>query len=98
MIRDEPAHYIAWRSLPGSDIENSGSVRFLPATEGTGTIVKVIFEYKPPAGRLGATISALLGEEPRIQVENDLRKFKELIESGEAIDGAATGEATTDEK
>jgi uncharacterized membrane protein len=82
-IRDHENHLIAWRSLDGSTVENSGSVRFQPATGGRGTEVKVIFEYKPPAGALGATIAKLLGEEPSLQVEADLRRFKQLMETGE---------------
>ena len=86
IIRDEPNHYIAWRSLENSDVANSGSVRFVPNEQGNGTIVRVIFEYKPPAGALGAVIAKLFGEEPNQQVESDLMRFKELMESGEAGD------------
>jgi uncharacterized membrane protein len=81
MIRDEFAHYIAWRSLTGSDIENSGSVRFIPTPDGRGTEVKVILEYHPPAGKMGATVAALLGGDPKLQVEDDLHRFKLLMEN-----------------
>jgi uncharacterized membrane protein len=92
-IRDQENHYIAWRSLAGSTVENSGSVRFLPATGGRGTEVKVIFEYTPPAGALGATVAKLFGEEPGLQVEADLRRFKQLMETGEipTIEGQPRG-------
>ena len=93
IVRDDPNHYIAWRSLPDADVDNSGSVRFIPAPERRGTEVKVIFEYKPPAGKIGVAIAKLFGEEPQIQVAQDLRRFKELMETGEltTIEGQSGG-------
>lgn len=73
---------IAWRSLPGSDIDNAGSVHFIPA--GDGTEVRVVLSYDPPAGRVGAAVAKLLGEEPEQQVEEDLRRFKQVMEAAEA--------------
>jgi uncharacterized membrane protein len=72
---------IAWRSLPGSDIDNAGSVHFIPA--GDGTEVRVVLRYDPPAGRVGAAVAKLLGEEPEQQVEEDLRRFKQVMEAVE---------------
>ena len=70
---------IAWRSLPGADVDNAGSVHFTPA-EG-GTEVRVVLSYDPPAGKVGASVAKLLGEEPSQQVEEDLRRFKQVIEA-----------------
>jgi uncharacterized membrane protein len=75
-IEDE---LIAWRSLPGSDIDNAGSVHFTPA--GDATEVRVVLSYDPPAGRVGAAVAKLLGEEPGTQVDEDLRRFKQVMES-----------------
>jgi uncharacterized membrane protein len=75
-IEDE---LIAWRSLAGSDIDNAGSVHFTPA--GNATEVRVVLSYDPPAGRVGAAVAKLLGEEPGQQVEEDLRRFKQVMES-----------------
>ncbi|HEU5102298.1 MAG TPA: SRPBCC family protein [Roseiflexaceae bacterium] len=83
MSEDRPNELIAWRSLPGADVENAGSVRFEPATGGRGTLVRVVFDYTPPAGALGAAVAKLFGEEPRQQVEGDLRRFKNIMEAGE---------------
>jgi len=74
---------IAWRSLPGGDIENEGSVEFLPATAGHGTIVKATIAYRPPAGKAGVLLAKLFGEEPAVQAKDDLRRFKAMIETGE---------------
>ena len=71
---------IAWRSLPGSDIDNAGSVHFTPAAD-AATEVRVVLSYDPPAGRVGAAVAKLLGEEPAKQVEEDLRRFKQVMES-----------------
>jgi uncharacterized membrane protein len=72
---------IAWRSLPGADVDNAGSVHF--ETTGNGTEVRVVLSYDPPAGKVGATVAKLLGEEPSQQVEEDLRRFKQVMEATE---------------
>jgi len=71
---------IAWRSLPGADVNNAGSVHFTPTADGR-TEVRVVLSYEPPAGKLGAAVAKLLGEEPSGQVEDDLRRFKQVMEA-----------------
>ena len=83
IIEDRTDEWIAWRSVPGSTIENSGSVRFSPAPGARGTEVRVQLQYSPPAGTLGRGIAWLLGEEPDQQIHEDLRRFKQLMETGE---------------
>jgi uncharacterized membrane protein len=78
---------IAWRSLEGADVDNAGSVRFEPAPEGGGTIVRVSLKYDPPGGVLGSTFAKLFGEEPGQQIEEDLRRFKQVMEAGETTGG-----------
>ncbi|MEO7911327.1 MAG: hypothetical protein ABIV47_16910, partial [Roseiflexaceae bacterium] len=65
------------------EVENAGTVRFEPATGGRGTIVRVVIDYKPPAGALGAAVAKLFGEAPQQQIEGDLRRFKSIMEAGE---------------
>lgn len=72
---------IAWRSLPGADINNAGSVHFTGTGAGNQTEVRVVLSYEPPAGKLGAVVAKLLGEEPSKQVEDDLRRFKQVMEA-----------------
>jgi uncharacterized membrane protein len=93
MTEDSPNERIAWRSLEGADIYNTGSVVFRPAPGNRGTEVHVEIEYKPPAGKLGKAVAKLLGEEPDIQVADDLRAFKQVIETGEVViaDGSIQG-------
>lgn len=72
---------IAWQSLDGSTISTAGSVNFRETPRGTE--VRVNLQYNPPAGKLGAAIAWVFGEEPSIQIREDLRRFKQLIETGE---------------
>lgn len=83
IIRDEENKLIAWASVEGADIDNSGFVRFTPAPGGRGTEVKVVIEYNPPGGAVGAALAKLFGEEPEQQAGDDLRRFKQLMEAGE---------------
>lgn len=72
---------IGWKSLEGSDIPNSGVVEFRPTAD-RGTLVKVTMIYEAPGGKLGEAFARLFGEEPNIQIADDLRRFKQLIETG----------------
>jgi uncharacterized membrane protein len=80
---DRKGEMIGWRSLGGADLDNAGYVRFERATGGRGTVVRVALQYNPPAGKLGAALATLLGEKPASQIEEALRKFKQLVETGE---------------
>ena len=79
-----PNELIAWRSLAGSEVDNAGSVHFMP-TEIGDTEVRVVLRYDPPAGKLGATVARLFGEEPSRQVAEDLRRLKQVVEAGEPV-------------
>jgi uncharacterized membrane protein len=80
---DEPGKYLAWRSLDGSEIDNAGTVRFEAAPGERGTIVRVVMAYRPPLGKAGVMVAKVFGEEPSQQIDEDLRRFKWLIETGE---------------
>ena len=84
---------IAWRSLEGADVDNAGSVHFRPAPAGRGTELRVVLKYDPPAGKVGAAVAKLFGEEPEQQIEEDLRRFKSMMETGEVptTEGQPTG-------
>ena len=83
IIKDEENRLIAWASVEGADIDNSGFVRFKPAPAGRGTEVKVAIEYNPPGGAVGDAIAKLFGEEPQQQIGDELSRFKMLMEAGE---------------
>ena len=81
IINEVDNSVIGWQSLEGSTISTAGSVNF-DVTE-HGTRVRVHLQYNPPAGRLGAAVARLFGEEPNQTVREDLRRFKQLMETGE---------------
>jgi uncharacterized membrane protein len=93
---DVPGRRIGWRSLEGASVANNGSVRFEPAPGGRGTEVHVVLEYSPPGGALGAVVAKLFGEEPNQQIGDDLRRFKQIVETGEIArsDGSPLGTRT----
>ncbi len=80
---EEPGQRIAWRSLEGASVRNSGQVEFRDSPDGRGTVVTVTLTYDPPLGSLGQLIAKLFQKEPKIQARQDLRRFKQLMETGE---------------
>jgi uncharacterized membrane protein len=87
---DIPGRLLAWRSLPGAEVDHAGSVHFEPDV-GDFTLVRVILRYHPPAGRLGAGVARLFGEDPDTQVADDLRRFKQVMEAGDPSTAAPDG-------
>lgn len=83
IIKDEANSLIAWASVEGADVENSGFVRFKSAPPGRGTEVKVVMEYMPPGGALAAVAAKLFGKEGKQQIGDELSRFKMLMEAGE---------------
>jgi uncharacterized membrane protein len=84
-ITEDSPNRIAWRSLPGADVDNSGSVWFERGPGGRGAVVRVELEYVPPAGVSGMLLAKLVGEEPEQQLYDDLRRFKQVLETGEVV-------------
>ncbi|HEX5324597.1 MAG TPA: SRPBCC family protein [Capsulimonadaceae bacterium] len=84
IINEKPNELIAWKSMPGTAVPNAGSVLFEKAPDGRGTVVIVEMDYMPPAGPLGAMVARMFGEEPAMQIEEDLCRFKMLMEEGPA--------------
>jgi uncharacterized membrane protein len=93
ITEDLPNRAVAWRSIEGSQVENAGSVRFASAPGDRGTEVIVEMSYSPPGGPIGSVVAAVTGEEPRQQVSDALRRFKQVMETGEPLvsDATATG-------
>jgi uncharacterized membrane protein len=100
ITEDRPNQLIAWRSVEGSEVTNSGSVRFEQATGGRGTLIRVELDYSPPGGAAGALVAKLMGEDPDGQMQVDLRRFKQIIELGEVVvsDGTLLGEGYTEQR
>ncbi|HVL31858.1 MAG TPA: SRPBCC family protein [Solirubrobacteraceae bacterium] len=89
---DVPGERIAWRSLEGAKVHTSGTVRFVPAPGDQGTEVHLEMRYELPGGAIGSMLAKLFGEEPAIQVKDDMRRFKQIAETGEVVRSDATPE------
>jgi len=81
IINDIPNRIIGWQSIEGSTVVTAGSVNFDELPDGSATTVRVRLQYDPPAGKLGAAVARLLGEEPALQIDEDLRRLKRQMES-----------------
>lgn len=91
IVHEIPDEILAWRSLPGSDVDQAGQVQFTPA-HGGGTEVRVVLRYATPGGQAGATVAHLLGDDPARQIADDLRRFKQVTEGG-VVSATSSGTA-----
>jgi uncharacterized membrane protein len=83
VVDKREGQWLVWRSDPNSVLPNSGSVQFRRAPGNRGTEVTVAMQYMPPAGKLGKTFAKLFGKDPSQTIREDLRHFKQLMETGE---------------
>lgn len=93
IVNERENEEIQWRSLPGSDIDIDGQVRFSRAPGDRGTMIRVYSHLVPPAGALGRTIAKIFGKDPEFLMRQDLRRLKALMETGEipTIEGQTHG-------
>ncbi|MDF1503389.1 SRPBCC family protein [Roseisolibacter sp. H3M3-2] len=90
IVEEREHELLAWRSVEGAQVRNAGRVTFHPAPGGRGTELRVQLEYEPPGGKLGSKVAMLWREEPGQQVKDDLRHFKQVMETGEVLFSDAT--------
>jgi uncharacterized membrane protein len=83
ITQDEPGKLIAWASEEDAAVANSGRVTFRDAPGGRGTEVDLEIAYNPPGGSVGAMVAKMFQREPNIQARRDLKRFKQLMETGE---------------
>lgn len=83
----EPGKVLAWRSEPESMIDNAGMVRFEPIRDGAATQVDIHLSYNPPAGAIGDAVASMLGVDPKSAMDDDLVRFKSLLEEGRTTNG-----------
>ncbi len=93
IVDEVPGEKIAWRSTGNADVPNAGTVWFVPAPDGASTEVHVLLTYDIPGGTIGKAVAKYFGEEPHQQLDDDLRRLKQVLETGEVIrsDGAPWG-------
>jgi uncharacterized membrane protein len=89
IVEDTPGQRIAWESEEGSDLDTAGVIEFEDAPPGRGTYVRFLMSYDPPGGAIGRGIAKLLQREPTVQARRDLRRFKQLMETGEVAVNAS---------
>ena len=89
LTHDVSGERIAWRSVEGSEITTAGEAMFSDAAPGRGTVVQLVMTYAPPAGAVGKLVAKLFQREPAIQARRDLRRFKQLLETGEVTVNAS---------
>ena len=90
ITQDIPGEVIAWASEDGADVPNSGRIDFRDAPGDRGTWVTATILYDPPGGIIGKLVAKLFQREPAIQARRDLRRFKQLMETGEIATGTRT--------
>ena len=98
ITEERDGELIAWSSTEGADVPNSGRIDFTDAPGGRGTRVTATIAYDPPAGVVGKLIAKIFQREPAIQARRDLRRFKQLMETGEIATAARTRAELEEEK
>ena len=83
LTSDVPGQQLGWRTMSGADIVHTGWVRFRPVPGRRGTRIEVEFDRHPLMGKAGLMLARMTGNEPAQQLNEDLRRFKQLIETGE---------------
>jgi uncharacterized membrane protein len=96
---DVPGERISWRAVDGADVPNDGTVYFVAAPGDRGTEVHVMLHYEVPGGRPGAAVARYFGEEPHQHLDDDLRRLKQVLETGEVVrsEGAPSGKKSRNE-
>ena len=89
IVEDEPGRLIGWESEEGASVPNRGRVEFIDAAPGRGTMVRATISYDPPGGAIGRAVAKVLQREPNVQARRDLRRFKQLMETGEITSSAS---------
>lgn len=97
VTEDLPDQRIAWETAPGADVKSAGWVEFKDAPAGRGTEVRALIVYEPPFGKLGRVVAKIMQREPQVQARRDLRRFKQLMETGEISTSRSPIAASTPE-
>ncbi|GAA0743122.1 SRPBCC family protein [Sphingomonas trueperi] len=97
ITEDREGELIAWASEDGADIPNSGRIEFRDAGA-RGTVVVATINYAQPGGTIGRVISRIFQREPKMQAQRDLRRFKQLMETGEIATSSRTQQQLEEER
>jgi uncharacterized membrane protein len=93
IVKERAFEMISWKTLPDSEVQMTGSIWFSPAPAGRGTIVSLDMDISPPGGKLTEFVTAFTGESPNLLIQNNLARFKALMETGEVptTEGQSSG-------
>jgi uncharacterized membrane protein len=81
IVNEHPGEMISWQTLPGADIQSAGTVRFTPSNDGKSTLLRLVLEFRPPGGPLGARFARLIGKDPAVRLDQDLARLKQIAEA-----------------
>ena len=84
ITEDRKGERISWRTVPGSEIQNAGFVEFRADPQNRGTFVTAQVQYSVPGGPVATGLATAFGKHPEFMLREDLRRFKALMETGEA--------------
>ena len=90
IVDDRRDSMLSWRTMGNADVDMTGTVRFERATGGRGTVIRVELEYTPPGGSAGALFAWLTGSDPAQQMDTDLRRLKQILETGQVVKSDAS--------
>jgi uncharacterized membrane protein len=97
ITKDVEGREITWQSAADAEVANSGRIEFIDAGE-RGTVVRATIAYDPPFGTVGKLVAKLFQREPKLQARRDLRRFKQLMETGEVATAARTRQQLEEER
>lgn len=80
IVGERENEFIAWRSLPYSDIKTQGFVEFLQAPGHKGTEIRVHMVYDLPGAGPAAGVKRLLENITFRQLRTELMRFKDRME------------------
>jgi uncharacterized membrane protein len=83
ITEDRAGELVAWESQPGGAIRVAGRTEFRRAPGDRGTEVHMRLDLQPPGGALGAALARLVRQGIGWQAASDLRRLKQLLETGE---------------
>jgi uncharacterized membrane protein len=89
LVEDKPGERLSWESEPDSDVDTAGILELTDAPGDRGTYARLLMSYDAPGGAIGRGIAKLLQREPSLQARRDLRRFKQLMETGEVTKNAS---------
>lgn len=83
LTQDVSNDHLAWQSLAEQPLQHSGRIQLRPAPSGRGTEVELELSYRAPGGRIGGMLAGLFGSLAEIDLDDDLHRLRQLLETGE---------------